>query len=65
MVADLKNLMDYQRFENNDHLARLIRSTESKYGINTLNEIDDDDLIFVNAAGDINVAKIKDKRDGQ
>lgn len=46
----LKNLMDYQRFEGNARLAKLIQETENRY----CNELNDDDLELVNAAGDIN-----------
>ncbi len=44
----LKGLFDYQRFANSKRLASLIEETESRYS----KELDDDDLDFVNAAGD-------------
>ena len=47
MERKLKELFEYQRFENNPHLARLISETEA-FSV----ELSDDDLAFVNAAGD-------------
>jgi len=48
MERRLKNLFDYQRFENNPRLARLIDETEQRYVITA---IDDEDLELVSAAG--------------
>ena len=44
----LKKLFDYQRFEKNSKLENLIRETENRY----YTELSDDDLSFVNAAGE-------------
>lgn len=49
MEKKLRSLFDYQRFENNKGLERLIRDTESRYS----KAISDDDLFNVNAAGAI------------
>ncbi len=48
MEKKLKLLFDYQRFENNGKLEKIIAETESRYG----GELADDDLLLVNAAGD-------------
>ena len=44
-------LFDYQHFERNASLETLIRETETRYD----RSLSDDDLTFVNAAGDVNV----------
>ena len=48
MEKKLKKLFDYQRFEQNDKLEKLIRETESRYA----KGLSDDDLFLVNAAGE-------------
>ena len=48
MENKLKALFDYQRFEKNAKLERLIRETENGYAA----EISYDDLSLVNAAGE-------------
>ena len=45
----LKKLFDYQRFEQNESLQAIISETESYYN----RELSDDDLFFVNAAGEL------------
>ncbi|MCR4925710.1 MAG: hypothetical protein K5917_05415 [Clostridiales bacterium] len=50
--AKVEALFDYQRFEGNSRLAKLIEKTENRYN----SELDDDDLDFVNAAGDIDIS---------
>lgn len=57
MENKLKKMFEYQRFENNPRLAKLISETESRYGA----EISDDDLFMVNAAGDIDISDKKDE----
>ena len=42
------SLFDYQHFENNARLAKLIGETESRYA----RELSDEDLSLVNAAGE-------------
>lgn len=48
MENKLRAMFDYQRFEPSSRLARLIQETESRYA----QEISDDDLSFVAAAGE-------------
>lgn len=49
MENKLKKLFDYQKFEQNDRLAKLIAETEVRQAA----EVSDDDLAFVAAAGNI------------
>lgn len=59
MDKKLKLLFDYQRFEQNPRLAKLIRETE-----NTVQELSDDDLFYVSAAGiPETIQTIKDKNE--
>lgn len=51
----LKALFDYQRFEDNKKLQALIDETETRYAY----ALSDDDLEWVNAAGEI---ENKDKK---
>ena len=51
MERKLKSLFDYQNFEKNPRLEKLISETENRYA----RELSDDDLSFVNAAGDFNM----------
>ena len=46
---NLEKLFDFQKFENNSRLAKLISETESRYA----KVLSDDELDMVNAAGDI------------
>lgn len=48
MERKLKNLFDYQKFEKNDRLDKLIEETMNRY---EKFELSDDDLEYVNAAG--------------
>ncbi|MCQ2419232.1 MAG: hypothetical protein MJ085_05540 [Clostridia bacterium] len=48
MENKLKKAFDYQKFENNSRLAKLIAETEARYG----DELTDDSLELVNAAGE-------------
>lgn len=47
MEKKLKSLFEYQKFENNPRLAKLIAETEARYA----DALSDDDLSLVNAAG--------------
>lgn len=47
MEKELKSLFEFQKFENNPRLAKLIAETEARYG----DALSDDDLLLVNAAG--------------
>ena len=49
MAGNLKRLFDYQRFEGNKRLQKLIDETEARSG----EELSDDMLGFVAAAGDL------------
>lgn len=49
MKRKLTKLFDLQKFHNNEKLAALIDETHARYN----KEISEDDLISVNAAGDI------------
>ena len=48
MEQKLRALFDYQRFEKNERLARLIGETESRFA----RELSDDELSLISAAGD-------------
>ncbi|MGN0806790.1 MAG: hypothetical protein ACI4MC_07100 [Candidatus Coproplasma sp.] len=54
----LKRLFDFQRFEGNEELQSLIDDTDSRCN----NELADDDLEWVSAAGE--ETDLKDKKDG-
>ena len=61
MENKMRKLFEYQRFENNARLAKLIEETESRYAT----ALSDDDLDIVAAAGvpeDDYSAKDKDNR---
>lgn len=47
MENKLRKLFEYQCFENNSRLEKLINETESRYAA----ALSDDDLFMVNAAG--------------
>ncbi len=49
MERKIKQLFDYQRFENNPRLGKLIAETESCCGV----ELSDEELFMVAAAGEI------------
>ena len=49
MENKLRKLFEYQRFENNSRLAKIISETENRYS----SELSDDDLEFVSAAGEL------------
>ncbi len=50
MENTLKTLFDFQRFESNDRLSKLIEATESKY-MSNMTALSDDDLSMISAAG--------------
>ncbi len=52
MEKKLNAMFDYQKFEKNTSLAKLIAETENRYAA----ELSDDDLGFVNAAGELEIA---------
>ena len=49
MEKKLKKLFDYQRFEQNAKLEKLIQETENRYA----KELSEEDLSLVSAAGEI------------
>lgn len=57
----LKSMFEYQKFAQNSRLSKLIEETEKRYA----NELSDDDLWMVNAAGapEIPAAEQKKKPD--
>ena len=56
----LEVLFDYQRFENDPALEQLIAETEEAFG----NEISDEDLFGVSAAGDPDAGRKKPDNSG-
>lgn len=52
MENRLKNLFDFQRFQENKHMKTLISETESRYE-EELDGLLDEELDFVNAAGEV------------
>ena len=57
MENKLKKLFEYQKFEQNERLAKLIAETEARQAA----EISDDDLEMVVAAGEITEISIEEK----
>ena len=51
--AKLKLLFDFQKYENNSRLARMIEEAEG-YA-----ELSDESLSFVNAAGEPNISRVR------
>lgn len=49
MEKKLRTMFDYQSFEQNPRLAKMIDNTQARYGHGQ--ELDDDDLELVAAAG--------------
>lgn len=60
MENKLKSLFEFQKFEKNEHLDRLIQESLSRY---EKTELSEDDLFLVNAAGPSNPQKPNDKFD--
>ena len=48
MDKKLKSMFEFQRFQNNPRLAKLIQQTEQRYA----GELSDEDMDFVSAAGE-------------
>ena len=60
MEKKLRSLFDYQRFEQNPRLNKVIRDVEKKYYDSagaSVGQLDDEELFFVNAAG-VNPAEL-------
>lgn len=62
-MKNIRKLFDYQRFEENERLSSMIRRTESKYLGSSRQELDEDDLFFVNAAGSREAYQKDDPKD--
>lgn len=62
MERKLRNILDYQRFSSNPRLSAMISDVEKRYAGAARHELSDDELSFVNAAGNANPAK-EDKDD--
>lgn len=60
MENKLKNLFEFQRFEKNSQLQALIDDTHSR----AAQALSDDDLDFVNAAGEIDTM-LAEKKDNE
>lgn len=66
MSKTLKRLFDFQKFEGNSALEAMIKDTETRYGLRGgMQELSDDDLMFLNAAGDLSAAKEEDRDQDQ
>lgn len=57
----LKKLFDFQRFQRNEHVEMLISETESRYG-EVPKGLSDEELDFVNAAGEVSPMNEKTSR---
>ena len=57
MDKKLRSLFEFQKFENNSRLSKLIQETESRYA----SELSDEDLDFVSAAGEAELSVKKDE----
>ncbi|MGN0597591.1 MAG: hypothetical protein ACI4J1_09750 [Ruminiclostridium sp.] len=62
MDKKLKQLFDYQRFENNPRLAAMLSCTREKYDFSDDGELTDDEAEELNAAGSIISDPSSDKR---
>ena len=60
MEKKLKKLFDYQRFEQNAKLEKLILETENRYA----KELSEEDLSLVSAAGDMIASNESEKNHG-
>ena len=60
MEKKLKMLFDYQRFEQNAKLEKLILETENRYAM----ELSEEDLSLVSAAGDMIAPNESEKNHG-
>ncbi len=54
--------MDYQKFEPNSKLDRLIQDVESRYSLDDM-ALSDDELGMINAAGNVNLMAERKKDD--
>lgn len=62
MEKKLKQLFDYQLFENNPRLAAMLSRTHEKYDFSGDGELSDDEIEELNAAGSVVSDPHDDKR---
>ena len=62
MEGKLSRLFDYQKFEPNSKLDKLIKDVESRYSLDDM-MLSDDDLGMINAAGTPDVQRIREDKD--
>ena len=62
MESKLSRLFDYQKFEPNSKLDKLIKDVESRYSLDDM-MMSDDELGMVNAAGAPDVQRIREDKD--
>ena len=62
MENKLSRLFDYQKYAPNDKLSSIIRDVESRYSLD-VQELSDDELGMLSAAGNTDVIREKKKDD--
>lgn len=62
MENKLSRLFDYQKYAPNDKLSSIIRDVESRYSLD-MQELSDDELGMLSAAGNTDVIREKKKDD--
>ena len=62
MDKKLKQLFDYQLFEDNPRLSAVLSRTKEKYDFSDNGELSDDEVGELNAAGSVVVKPDNDKR---
>jgi hypothetical protein len=60
MENKLSRLFDYQKYAPNDKLTSIIRDVESRYSLD-LQELSDDELGMLNAAGSVEMEMARQK----
>ena len=58
MEKKLSRLFDYQKYENNPRLDKLIKGVEERYPME-IQALSDDELGNLNAAGTVNIMNLK------
>ena len=61
MESKLARMFDYQKYEANSRLARIIKDVESRYS-DGLEVMSDDELGMLNAAGNVDIMNIDEKK---
>lgn len=62
MENKLARLFDYQKYEHNSRLDRIISDVESRYS-DGMELMSDDELGMLNAAGNISILNIRDEKE--